>query len=148
MKRKLNIACLNVRGCRQDYKRRTIIDDCKQNDLHILGLSETHVLDTELINYNKYTMYLCKGTSHHGVGIVVDQSLNPTFKQLSERICQCEIQLVDRKLVAIVAYAPTLSQSEKHPELRDDFYQQLDSAISKVANIHALVVMGDFNAKT
>ena len=36
---KLNIACLNVRGCREENQRRIIIEDSFQNDLQILGLS-------------------------------------------------------------------------------------------------------------
>ena len=153
LKKELNIACLNVRGCKKEHQRETIIKDCINNKIQILGLSETHAGNTSLEHYNvqhkNFTLFLCgkEGKEQHGIGFAVEQDLHPVFQQISERICKCEIQLVNRKLVVVVAYAPTLYQSEKCPEIRDEFYKQLDSTIEKVANRHSLVVMGDFNAK-
>ena len=79
---------------------------------------------------------------------MVEHDLKPSFKQISDRIVQAEIQLDNRKLYAISVYAPTLSQSEKQPETREDFYQELESAIKKIPNRDICVVLGDFNAKT
>ncbi len=78
----------------------------------------------------------------------VHPDLCQVFKQLSARVCRSDVELRNRKLVLIVAYAPTLTKSEKHPDIREEFYQQLDSEINKVSNRHVLLVVGDFNAKT
>ena len=39
-------------------------------------------------------------------------------------------------------------KSEKTPELREDFYEALDSVISKVQKRDEIVLAGDFHAKT
>ena len=154
MKRNLNIGSLNVRGCKSVEERETVIKDCILNDIDIIGITETHVAETGLENFKlenkEYILYHCgeANDNYHGVGFAVKKELQPTFKQLSGNLCKCEINLKNRKLVAIVAYAPTLSKSEKNPEIRESFYEQLDKAINQVANRHALVVLGDFNAKT
>ena len=59
--------------------------------------------------------------------------LSPTFKRISDRICAASINLVNHKLIVISAYAPTLEVSEANPELRELFYNQLDSTVSTVA---------------
>ena len=54
-----------------------------------------------------------------------------TFKRISDRICAASINLVNHKLIVISAYAPTLEVSEANPELRELFYNQLDSTVSR-----------------
>ena len=55
----------------------------------------------------------------------------------------------ERELTLISTYAHTLSNSEKHPELRERYYEELDTLINKTNNHQSLlVVAGDFNAKT
>ena len=51
-------------------------------------------------------------------------------------------------MVIISAYAPTLKVSNKQPEKREDFYQDLGSIIRTVNVRGILIVGGDFNAKT
>ena len=48
----------------------------------------------------------------------------------------------------INAYAPTLPVSEDNPEIRDQFYDELESVIRCVSNRDYLIITGDFNAKT
>ena len=54
-----------------------------------------------------------------------------TFKRISDRICAASINLVNHKLIVISAYAPTLEVREANPELRELFYNQLDSTVSR-----------------
>ena len=61
----------------------------------------------------------------------VQRDLSPTFKRISDRICAASINLVNHKLIIISAYAPTLEVSEANPELRELFYNQLDSTVSR-----------------
>ncbi len=145
---------IRPRDAKEQKQCETIIEDCFENNIQILGVSETHHGNRGLEEYKqenrKYSFFYSgkENDSNHGVGIVVEQDLNPTFKQISDRICQAEIRLQKRKLIAISVYAPTLSQSEKQPEVREEFYQQLDAAIKKVPSRDICVVLGDFNAKT
>ena len=150
--RSLNIATLNTRGCREESQRNLLINDVIKYDLQILAVSETHIGETGLQEYTrgsqKFSFFYCGKGSHHGVGLIVDQSLNPNFTQISDRICKAEIKLSHRKIVIISAYAPTLSVSEKNPETREEFYQQLEGTVNSIACRNTVVVLGDFNAKT
>ena len=60
-----------------------------------------------------------------------ERNLSPTFKRISDRICAASINLVNHKLIVISAYAPTLEVREANPELRELFYNQLDSTVSR-----------------
>ena len=98
MKHSINIGCLNVRGCRAKRIQNTIIEDCQRYDLQILVISETHLkgnsLDkhTTTDQYNKINSYSMfyngnEHHTHHGVGLIIDQDLQPSFKRISDRIC-------------------------------------------------------------
>ena len=41
----LNVGTLNVKGCRDKYKQRIILEDALNYDLQVIGLTETHVID-------------------------------------------------------------------------------------------------------
>ena len=60
-----------------------------------------------------------------------ERDLSPTFKRINDRICAASINLVNHKLIVISAYAPTLEVREANPELRELFYNQLDSTVSR-----------------
>ena len=51
--------------------------------------------------------------------------------KISNRICVAK----DRCICAISAYAPTLNMNEKYPELREDFYDQLDKNMKSISPI-------------
>ncbi len=48
----------------------------------------------------------------------------------------------DRNHTLICAYAPTLPNSEKKPEIRDKFYKDLESAINGVSKRNILYIAG------
>ena len=99
----------------------------------------------------EYLFYYTGNTnnSHHGVGILVDKALNPIFSTISERICTVSVKTEEgRTLHCISAYAPTLKRSEDDPKIREDFYEQLEKAISKFPKRDIVTIVGDFNAKT
>ena len=49
LRQKLNIGCLNVRGCQNLEERKTlIIEDCQKYELQIFAVSETHLAGTSL----------------------------------------------------------------------------------------------------
>ena len=53
-----------------------------------------------------------------------------------------------KELVFISANAPTLVNNQKDPNLREEFYEELDTNIFKTNSRSLLIVAGDFNAKT
>ena len=51
-------------------------------------------------------------------------------------------------LEMICTFASTLDKSEAKPEIRDNFYTELDAVVQKSKSRNALIIAGDFNAKT
>ena len=129
LRQKINIGCLNVRGCQNLEERKTLIEDCQKYEFLIWADSDTHLAGTSLEQHltsdkqNTTTKYAFFQTgsddnTHHGVGLIIDQDLPPTFKRISDRICAASINLVNHKLIVISAYAPTLEVSEANPDVR------------------------------
>ena len=71
---------------------------------------------------------------------MIRKDLNPTIKKISDRICTAKIKLKEHNLVFISAYAHTLEKSEKEPNLREEFYEALESIIEKTAKRDLLVI--------
>ena len=154
----INIGSLNIRGCKDKYKQDILIKDINRYNIQICGIQETHIPEDNLIQLKStlqksdktYLFYHvgAQNNSKHGSGIIVEKELNPLFSKISDRICQVKVKINSKDLYVISAYAPTLKTCETHPEQKEQFYDELEQAINKVKSKHALVVVGDFNAKT
>ena len=153
------IGTLNCRGLKTSItKPNQLADDMKQYQLDMMAIQETHLdqTDTDTITTtdgtSTYTLHLSgkEGERRTGVGIVVRRNIDTTFTPISDRICMCKttIPKMNRNIVFICAYAPTLPVSESTPGVREAFYQQLESVINKVSNMILLYIGGDFNAQT
>ena len=130
-----------------------IIKDLQKYDIQVAGIAETHIIGEGLksisVNKDKYKLYHVGDNSHHGVGIIVDENLNPSFGKVSERICSASLVIDNHKINIISVYAPTLEISEIYPEKRETFYEQLDKEITKNTKANdTTIILGDFNAKT
>ena len=163
----MKVGTSNPQGVPSEFDRKCLSTDAFKYDLQVLGVSETHsrmneqgegqleeyqakIFDGKGFKRRDY-LFFCTGptdSSHHGVGLMIQKDLNPNFDVVSERICHASINLPKNKLHVISAYAPTLNNSEKDEKVRDDFYRQLEKAVSKIPERDNLVVVGDFNAKT
>ena len=127
--KQLNVGTLNVRGCKARYQKQIVANDALNYDLAILGLSETHIKGNGLEEirafqkdkYHEYLMYYTgsDNNKHHGVGLLINKELDPSFMRISDRICVAKVVTKDRSILAISAYAPTLTTSEKYPEQRE-----------------------------
>ena len=155
--KKLNIGTLNVRGCKEKDQKETVIKDALKYNLDILSITETHIKEELLIdNFNvvvnnqqeNFTFFSCNQdkNSYGGIGFIIKKELNPTFRVINNRICQANITIEDRKLIVICTYAPTLQKCEKYPEIKEEFYSALQSAVNKVPNRNLLFLTGDFNS--
>ena len=69
---------------------------------------------------------------HHGVGLLINKELDTSFTRISDRICVAKVVAKDRSILAISAYAPTLTTSETYPEQREEFYDQLDKTVNDI----------------
>ena len=59
-----------------------------------------------------------------------------------------ESRIAGRKMTFIATYADTLKNSEKNPDKRKYYYEQLEDTVTSVSNRNLLIIAGDFNAKT
>ena len=75
LNRHLNTAGLNVRGCKTDDSKKTIIKDMIMHDLHILGISETHISETGLHTFIQSLVILC----HFCCGVSSSGSISVTM---------------------------------------------------------------------
>ena len=122
----INVGSFNVRGCIGEYQQQTLINDIERYRIQICGIQETHLNGNGIFQIkpnienskNNYVFYHVNEdiNSHHGVGLIVNKQLNPSFKKISDRICQAKIKLKDKDLYVFSVYADTLSNSEKDPD--------------------------------
>ena len=153
----INIGTLNTQGCQDILKLPSIAKDAERYNVQILALTETHLVNQEIEvikvekkRYNVYHNGIEGKNIYSGVGILIEEDIPAVFRRISDRICVAEIYLKETiNLYVIVAYAPTLDVSERNPEVREEFYRTLSQVSSKLdKSRHALVTLGDFNAKT
>ena len=152
----LTFGTLNVRGIQQEMDKIRLADDMQKYKMDILGIQETHLKGSgteEITTSDKKGKYILFYTgsdthNHHGVGIVTSRDFIPEFSKINNRTCKMDSKLTDRKITFISTYADTLKNSEKNPEIRRDYYEQLEDTVKSVSNRNMLIIAGDFNAKT
>ena len=125
--------------------------------LTALMIQETHIQNQGLHKLKstdgKTTLHLYnsghQNRSKGGVGIIVNTNTKITFKPISERICLVTAKIDNSQKINIIStYAPTLENTQKKPEETQNFYNKLSSVIKMTKNRDALIIGGDFNAKT
>jgi exonuclease III len=82
----------------------------------------------------------------HGVGFAVRNSLLSSIQPPTtgtERILNLRLSTAVGFVTIMSIYAPTLSAAA---DLKDQFYDKLDTAIGSVPNAEPLFLLGDFNA--
>ena len=148
------VGTLNSRGIKQPEKQADLANDMHTYKLDICAIQETHITETDMHTITSQqgkTYYLYTGKSedrHHGVGFMIDSKLNAAFNPVSSRICYLKIKKGSKNYTVISAYAPTLPKSEKTPEIREKFYEELESVLNTISNRDMVIITGDFNAKT
>ena len=161
MKKKNNhlqkIGTFNCRGLvSSKAKQQMLADDFERYKLAILAIQETHMKGYGAINLisgtnNSYILYYSghKTKSENGVGIIIPATKQAAFVPISDRICKITTKINNKQTLHLIsAYAPTLINSEKNPDVREKFYSELDSVIKKHKSRHVTIIAGDFNAKT
>ena len=152
----MKIATYNCQGLHSKNKKQFLIEDFINYKIDILCIQETHLQESDIEELksnktgNKYHLYKSGNgkKSRNGVGFLVNSNRNIDFQPINDRICQLTTTIANQShnLIVICAYAPTLENSTKKPELRENFYDQLDSVIQKINSRDVLIVGGDFNA--
>ena len=118
--------------------------------MDIAALHETRLAANGTLREQDYTFYW-QGRAEgevrlHGVGFAVRNSLLSTIQPPTvgtERILSLRLSTSTGFVNIMSIYAPTLCSS---PEVKDQFYEDLDEVIGMVPDPEPLFLLGDFNA--
>ena len=123
--------------------------------IDIAALSETRLANSGQIVENRagYTFFWSgRGENERreaGVGFAIKSHLVSKLASLptaiNDRLMTLKLPLVGKKQATFVSvYAPTMTNPD---DIKDKFYEDLDSIISTTPNSDKLIILGDFNAR-
>ena len=121
----------------------------------IAALSETRLAEEELLKEvgAGYTFFwsgrMKEERREAGVGFAIKSHLVSKLswlpKGINDRLMTLRLPLSGKRHATIIsAYAPTVTNPD---EVKDKFYDDLDSAISAAPRTDKLILLGDFNAR-
>jgi len=144
---KLDVLSLNVRGIRDQIKRRSIFSFLKDSKTNICFLQETYSeLNDEIIWKNDWggEIFFSHGTNHSkGVCILINPSfhcqVDYCYSNKSGRIVLITITLGPQKLSLCNIYAPDNQTNQL------EFLPELNNCIIDKTELTTLIVGGDWN---
>ena len=89
-----------------------------------------------------------KDTHHRGVALIMNRESANTlieWEPINERLIKARFNSRYCKLTIIQCHAPT---NDSEDDMKEEWYDQLQAAVSKVPQHDVLLIMGDMNAKT
>ena len=89
-----------------------------------------------------------KATHHRSVALIMNRESANTLMEwepINERLIKAGFNSKYCKLTIIQCYAPT---NDSEDETKEEWYDQLQAAMSKVPQHDVLLIMGDMNSKT
>ena len=135
-----------------DCRKSAIINmELKRLNIDIAALQETRLADSGQLRELDYTFFW-KGraeeeTRIHGVGFAVKNTLLQSITEPSggsERMLAMTLQTRSGIVHLICVYAPTLGADS---EMKDRFYDDLNSVLAAIPPDEEMIVLGDFNAR-
>jgi len=135
-----------------DIRKTAVINNellCLRID--IAGLQETRLVESGCLKETDYTFFWHgkkeEEVREYGVGFAVRNSLLDKV-QLgdtgTERLLSMRLNTSDGPLNLLCIYAPTLTAPD---DIKDSFYNQLETTIKGYQKQEALIILGDFNAR-
>ena len=136
----------------KDSRKTAIIDrELTRLDVSIAALQETRLATSGCLKEENFTFFW-KWKEHeeprlYGVGFAVNNFLLDIVEPPTggtERILSIHLATAAGFVHTFSIYAPTLGASE---DIKDYFYDDLDSLIGKIPKVEPLILLGDFNAR-
>ncbi|XP_071954137.1 craniofacial development protein 2-like [Antedon mediterranea] len=135
-----------------DSRKTAIINrELKRLNIDIAALQETRLPSNGSIRERDYTFFWQElepdQPQLHGVGFAVSNSLVASVEPPSKgtaRILSLRLSTSSGTVNILSIYAPTLCST---PVSKDEFYEELDSAIRGISATEHLYLLGDFNAR-
>ena len=145
----------NTRADRPERRTALVASELSRYGIEIAALSETRLAEEGQLTETGagYTFFWSGRSANErresGVGFAVKNGLVSKLagppKGLNDRLMKLRFPLTGKRHVTIIsAYAPTMTNPE---ELKEKFYEDLDTLIRSVPRHDKLLVLGDFNAR-
>ena len=145
----------NTRSERPERRTALVGRELARYNIDIAALSETRLANSGQIVENGagYTFFWSgRGENERreaGVGFAIKSSLVSKLSSLptaiNDRLMSLKLPLAGKKQATLVSvYAPTMTNPD---DIKDKFYEDLDSIITSTPNSDKLIILGDFNAR-
>ncbi|XP_059838461.1 craniofacial development protein 2-like [Hypanus sabinus] len=119
--------------------------------MDIAALSKTRLADKGQLTEGGggYTFWSSTEQREAGVGFAIQSHLTHKLAKLPEgindRLITLRLPLGNKRSATLIsAYAPTMTNPD---DIKDKFYEELDTLIAAVPQSEKLIVLGDFNAR-
>ena len=149
-KQKLKIGCWNVRTMYSTGKTAQVCREMRRYKIDALGISECRWMEFGKVKTTEQEEILYSGSREkheHGVAIILSKNAAKSlmsWKPVSERIITARLYSKYIKATIVQAYAP---QNGSTDEVKDQFYEQLQSVLKDIPKHDMVIALGDFNAK-
>ena len=153
-KKDINIGTWNMQTMLDDkhvdlYKLDLLIEEMKQQNLHVLGLCETRWSGEGCFKRGDYEVQFSgsKKTGLYGVAVILDKHHSACVvgaNYISDRILTIKLNTKPVPMTIVQVYAPT---SASTPEDIEEFYNSLQNIVDKIPKREICMVTGDLNAK-
>ena len=135
-----------------DARKTAVIDhELQRPDTDIAALQETRVPDSRSLKEEHYTFFWkgkgAKETREHRVGFAIRNTLLHMIEPLmcgTDRILTLRLCTSEGLENLVCIYAPTLQAKS---EIKEQFYEQLDSVINTNPASEQIYLMGELNAR-
>ena len=150
-KQKMRVGCWNVQTLYQTGRMPQLVKEFDNYNLDILGVSEVRWTGTgkRRLASGHTVVFSGRSDDQHseGVALLLNRQTEKAllgWKPFGSRLLKARFHSKYTKLSVLVCYAPT---EDANAEVRDAFYDQLQTAVESVHAHDMLLILGDLNAK-
>ena len=135
--------------CPRD-KRPIVVQEARRLNLDILALSETHLLSSDNVLMDDYTLIWSGNETfrQNGVAILIKNNMLShhvkTVNNISNRIMSIRLYINGNYLTIFSIYAPT---NVADVSSKRDFYSSLKATLKAVPKTDIVLILGDLNAR-